>query len=78
MEAEEKTEEEKVEEPAEATVETGFNATAGDWDSAAPGAFAGAAATTAGGWDGAAGDEWAASAAPTGDWATDGAKESQW
>lgn len=76
-EAEEKTEEEKAVEEEGAAVETGFQATAGDWE-AAPGQTGAAAAT--GGWDGAAGEDWAASAAAAGgEWAGDAApKESQW
>lgn len=80
QEAEEKVEEEKAtgaDEAGEAAVETGFANAGGDWETAAPGAFAGAATT--GGWDGATGEDWATSGAPgTTEWATEGTKESQW
>ncbi|OLN86729.1 40S ribosomal protein S0 [Colletotrichum chlorophyti] len=84
-EAEEKVEEEKlpgVEEEGVAAIESGFAATGGEWDAAAPG-FSGAPAGGAN-WDGAAGDDWAAGSAPTGDWAAAGdaaaaaPKDSQW
>lgn len=74
-ETEEKVEEEKPAEEEAATVETGFQAGAADWE-AAPG-FTGTAAP-AGEWDGAATGEWAAASAPTGEWAGEPAKESQW
>ncbi|KAK7422849.1 structural constituent of ribosome [Neonectria punicea] len=86
-EAEEKVDEEKVpgaeEEAAPAAIESGFQATGGDWEAPAAG-FAGAATT---GWDGAAGEEWGASgaAAPpatttTTEWAAaaEPSKETQW
>jgi small subunit ribosomal protein SAe len=82
-EAEEKVEEEKlpgVDEEGPAAIESGFQATGGDWEAPAPG-FAGAAATgaAAAGWDGAAGEEWGAAATGTAtEWANEPAKETQW
>ena len=77
-EAEEKVEEEKlpgVEEEAPVAVESGFQATGGDWEAPAAG-FAGAGSAAPGGWDGAAGEEWGA--APNTEWANEPAKEAQW